>query len=209
LGQDATPTGAADRSAGFSELLARARMGDSAAVAALYQAHARRVMAIVRRRLSPALRAKYDTMDLAQSVFVEVLRELPRLTDKGEAAFANLLAVKAENKVRLKLRRHVGPNGRRREARLGSDDGRPARDADVAAAAASRDDDAKLTRILSELDATSRRIMRLHSEGASFGDIAAGLGLDSAEAARKRHARALLSLRRRWKRTGGEAPPCR
>jgi RNA polymerase sigma factor (sigma-70 family) len=189
----------------FSSLLSRARAGDAEAVAALYERHAGRVMAIVRRRLSPLLRVKYDTMDLAQSVFVEVLRELPKFEDRGESAFANLLAVKAENKVRLKLRRHVGPGGRRREDRLGSEVRELPDATDVVAAASSRDEDAKLARVLSELDATSRSIMRLHSEGVSFEQIAAALGLPGADAARKRHARALTAARRRWK-AAGDAP---
>lgn len=192
---------------GFSDVLARARAGDADAVASLYERHARRVMAIVRRGLSPALRAKYDTLDLAHSVFVEVLRELPRLEDRGEQAFARLLAIKAENKVRTKLRRHLGDGGRRREIRLASecDDSLPAADC-ADAAAAERDDDAKLAGVLAGMDPTARTIVRLRAEGASFADIAATTGLVGAEAARKRHARALVALRRGWKRPEKGAP---
>jgi RNA polymerase sigma factor (sigma-70 family) len=189
--------------AAFSDVLARARAGDADAVAALYARHSRRVMAIVRRRLSPMLRAKYDTMDLAQSVFLEVLRELPRLDDKGEAAFAHLLAIKAENKVRLKLRRHLGKSGVRAERRLASDADPPAADAHVGAALEGVEDSVKLRRLLDEFDADAREILRLHGDGRPFAEIASTLGLASADAARKKHARLVAALRGRWKRRAG------
>ncbi len=187
----------------FSVVLARARDGDAEAIADLYARHSRRVMAIVRRRLSPMLLAKYDTMDLAQSVFLEVLRELPRLDDKGEPAFANLLAIKAENKIRLKLRRHLGKSGGRAERRLASDADPPAADAHVGAALEGVEDAVKLRRLLDDFDAGAREILRLHGDGRSFAEIASTLGLPSADAARKKHARLVAALRGRWRRPTG------
>ena len=55
------PAGATPQQETFSSLLARARAGDAEAIAELYRNHARRVMAVVRRRLRPVLRAEGDT----------------------------------------------------------------------------------------------------------------------------------------------------
>src|SRR5437870_13912762 len=109
------PAPRGDEAAEFSAVLVRARDGDAAAVAALFDRYGRVVLGAVRRRLSADLRRRYDSMDLAQSVFADVLRALPRIKDRGEGGFVRLLTLKAENKVRDKLRRHVGRNGRRRE----------------------------------------------------------------------------------------------
>ena len=75
----------------------------------------RYVMATIRRRLLPPLRRRYDTMDLSQSVFREVLRDLPRFEDRGEPAFVRWLAIKSENKTRSfpRAAMHPGINAQR------------------------------------------------------------------------------------------------
>jgi RNA polymerase sigma factor (sigma-70 family) len=183
----------------FSELMARARRGEAAAVAELYERHAARVMTVVRMRLSPLLRAKYDTLDLAHSVFLDVLRRLPRIEDRGERAFARLLAIQAENKVRMKLRRHLGRGGARAERPLPSDDDEQAPAASDGDAAVGADERAKLRTLVSGLDATTREVLRLYGEGRSFEQIAATLSITPA-AARKRRLRAIATMRDLWRR---------
>jgi RNA polymerase sigma factor (sigma-70 family) len=176
----------------------KARLGDRDALATMYRCYHARIAAALRRRLPAALRAKYDTMDLAQSVFMDVMRDLPRFDDRGERAFVALLTRRAENKIRDKLRRHLGKDGRRAERRLATDAQFPAADAAEAAGPARFDDFARLRRVLDGLDAPDRAMLRLHAQGATFARIASELGLVSAEAARKRHARILAGLRDRW-----------
>jgi RNA polymerase sigma-70 factor, ECF subfamily len=193
----------------FSAVLARARAGDSAAFEALHHAFADRVLATVRRDLSPLLRRRYDTMDLAQSVFVEVLRDLPRFEDRGEGPFVRWLQLKAENKVRQKLRRSLRPSGGPREVALGETAERSlaARSAGPDGAAGEdedrRLDAARAQALLCELDPVQQDVVRLHDqEGLTFRQVAERLGLPSEDAARMRHARALLALRKRWKQNG-------
>jgi RNA polymerase sigma factor (sigma-70 family) len=204
-------SGLADGSGGgeneFSQLLERARGGDAQAAGELYQRHAHRVLTIVRRRLPVALRAKYDSMDLAQSVFAEMLRDLPRIEDRGERAFVSLLAAKASGKIAMKLRHHLGRSGQHAERRLATD-AEPADSASEAPLKAERDDElAKLEHVVEGLDETSRRVLRMRAVRRSFASIADELGLASPDAARKRYARALVELRERWKDRPAEAAP--
>jgi RNA polymerase sigma-70 factor (ECF subfamily) len=187
----------------FTQLLARARRGDRTAVDALWARHQAAVRGLLARRMNPLLRAGYDTDDLAQSVFAEMLRDLPRLEDRGEDKFRHWLYIKAENKVRGKLRKSL--RGARIRALQG--DGRlgmrGANSADRPEAAEER---LRLQSALEALEETSRAVVRLkHDQGLAYDEIAACLGLASPEAARKRHARALLDLRTALARGSGVA----
>ena len=102
----------------FSELLEEAKRGRQHAFSELHRRYQFKVLARVRDRLTPSLRRRYDTLDLSQSVFLEVLRDLPDFENRGERAFRNWLYIKAENKVRTKLRRQLGREGARRETTL-------------------------------------------------------------------------------------------
>jgi RNA polymerase sigma factor (sigma-70 family) len=181
----------------FSEILLAARRGEPEAAARLYRAYAGPVFTAVRRRLSAELRRKLDSTDVVQSVFLEVLRDLPRLEDRGEAAFRHWLYIKAESKIHAKLRKYMGPGGRRTEAPLAGEIPGPAAPPD--AQAASREEEQRLQRLVQGLDAGARDVVRLRLEQTlPFEEIAKRLRLPSAEAARKRYARALAHLRRRW-----------
>jgi len=182
----------------FSDVMARARRGDADAVAAIFSCYHGSVRAAVRQRLPAGLRSKYDTADVAQSVFTDLIRGLPRIEDLGERAFLRLLTRRVENKVRDKMRRHLGAGGRRAEKRLETDDDRLARDDDAARTLDSLDELAKMRRQLDGLDVTSLRVLQQHVEGRTFSEIAEALELSSADAARKRHERTVAALRRRW-----------
>lgn len=182
----------------FQVLLARARRGDEDAVAELYTAYGATVTKRIRTRLPRELRRHYDTQDLWQSVFVEVLRELPAFEDRGEEAFRHWLLLKGTRKVHAKLRRHLGARGARRavtppaglEQEVPSRDPRPSEELERREAAAA------IRRALGRLAATDRDVVALRmQQGLEFRAIAERLGLASAEAARKRYARALVVLR--------------
>lgn len=179
----------------FSRTIAAARAGDPQAIALLYRRYASRVFTAVRRRLRSDLRQKLDSGDVVQSVFREVMRDLPRFEDRGETAFRHWLYIKAENNVRGKLRKYLGRAGRRREALLNGDlaqvGGSPASEA------ASREDRVRVGALVGELDQDARSVVLLRLEQSlPFAEIARRLSLASSDAARKRYARALGKIRR-------------
>lgn len=187
----------------FSTLLARARAGDVAARDELYRRYSADVSARVRARAPQVLRRRYDADDVAQSVFVEVLRDLDGFEDRGEAAFRAWLALKVEGKLRGKLARVLRPRGGRREVTAPSEVlASPAdRGPGPATASGMRDDAARLRSILDALPADQRDVVRLRTEDRlEFAEIASRLGLASADAARMRFARALERLRDAWDR---------
>lgn len=185
----------------FSELLCRVRAGDPTAVAELYEVYRGRVEVVARRELGAWLRSRYDTADIAQSVFGDMLRELPRFEDRGEPAFRRWLLAKVHNKLCSKARRQslkgLGP----REARLTTEAGLLVEGGGLSpdAVAAGRDDGQRLGRLLGTLDADDRAVIGLFvDEGLPWADVARRLGLPSPNAARMRYVRALETLRRRW-----------
>lgn len=185
---------------GFSELLEAAKRGERDALAKLHERYAPAVLASVRAGLSPLLRRHYDSLDLRQSVFEDVLRDLPRFEDRGEQAFRSWVRIKAENKLRSKLRKHLGVGGRQRQRRLDTD----AASSLTSAASSpdvevvSTDEQRRLRLLIQELDAVDRDVVAMRAEsGAAFGEIARSLGLPSADSARKRYVRALVRLRER------------
>jgi RNA polymerase sigma factor (sigma-70 family) len=196
--------GAADE---FSAVLAAARRGDPAARARLYANYWAQVVSVVHRRFPDALRARYDTMDFAQSVFAEVLRDLPRIEDRGERAFVGLLRLKAVNKLRRRMKHDLGRGGRRAQTPLPDDIAETAGRV-AESSVESREDDVKLRGLLTRLDETSREILSLRTDGKSFAEIAAAMRLPSAGAARKRHDRALARLRALWE-SGTSRPDVR
>jgi RNA polymerase sigma-70 factor (ECF subfamily) len=181
----------------FSELLKAAREGDEEALAQLYERYGGPVAGAVRKRLGQPLRRRFDTLDLAHSVFAEVIRDLPRFKDRGELAFRHWLYIKVESKVASKLRKHLGRKGERREGRLSAV--QPENPDTPSAHAAAIEETERARDIFEALDDDKRTLMKLRlDDGLSFAEIADRLGLPSADAARKRYARCLADLRRRW-----------
>jgi RNA polymerase sigma-70 factor (ECF subfamily) len=188
----------------FARLLNAARAGDEEALEALHRRFAPAVFARVRSRLPSGLRRWYDTADIGQSVFAEVLRDLPRFEDRGERQFRHWLYLKAESKVKAKLRGELGVRGRRWQALLDDHDRAavPAGGTSPSGAAAAAEERVRLARALDALSPAQRAVIHLRAqEGLPFADVARRLALPSPDAARVRYARALLELRRAWTRT--------
>lgn len=192
--------GIVDEGATFGELIRDAKAGRPPALAELHRRYASPVLARVRQRLTPTLRRHYDTLDLTQSVFKDVLEDLPRFVDRGERAFRNWLYTRAENKVRMKLRRQLDGKGRRRERTVTNGAVLVARDEGPSTIAGGREDHARLETALTSMEAPEREILLLRvRERLSYAEIAGRLALRSPDAARMRYARALAALRSRWK----------
>ena len=182
--------------AAFSDLLREAQRGDRAAADRLYGRFGRYVLAVVRARLLPPLRRQYDSMDLSQSVFADVLRDLPDFEDRGEPAFLRWLALRSENKVRQKLRKSLGRDGSRipRDLDLVADPTAP--DAPPEVIADANETAARVAERVGDLDDETRDILRLRwEEDLSFQEIADRISASSADAVRKRYARTLARLR--------------
>jgi RNA polymerase sigma factor (sigma-70 family) len=192
---------------GFGAMIARAKCRQAEAVAQVYELYARRVAHRVRDRLGPSLRRHYETDDITDSVFREVLRDLPDFEDRGESAFVHWLCIKAENKVREKARRHLRPDGRGRQTEFPDDaDGALRLGSDPPEGRLVEEEERRILRALVDtLDPLDAAIVTLHvDEGLTFADIAARHVLASADAARKRYARAILALQAR---TRASPPP--
>jgi RNA polymerase sigma factor (sigma-70 family) len=179
----------------FHETFERARRGDRAAIARLYSTYAPMLRTVLRRRKQPALRSLVDTDDLLQSVMVDLLRELPRLSDRGPVAFRHLLCIKAESKA--KRRSHRAAHGHRIERARFAARRAPSRP-DPSVGASRAESAGALRRALAELDPLSATVVRLRSQhGMGFAEIATLVGLPSADAVRMRFRRAADGLRSR------------
>jgi RNA polymerase sigma factor (sigma-70 family) len=187
----------------FSELLRRAREGDRDAVHKIYDAYRSSVADAARSGLGPALHQQFDTLDISQSVFGDMLRELPAFEDRGEPAFRRWLLTKVHNKLCTKSRRQVRRGLGRREARLTTEAAHLV-EGGVAApddAAADKDEESRLGQILGTLDPDDRAVIGLFvDEGLPWAEVARRLGLPSPDAARMRYVRAVATLRQRWTR---------
>jgi RNA polymerase sigma-70 factor (ECF subfamily) len=89
-------------------LLVRLRQGDEKAVEEIFRTYEPYLRLVVRRQLFPAMRAKLDSVDVVQSVWVQLLQDFRR----GRWCFSNLSHLKAylakatRNRLIDRLRRH-------------------------------------------------------------------------------------------------------
>ncbi len=92
-------------------LLEQLHRGDAAAADALFAAYTPYLKAVVRRQLSDRLRAKFDSADVVQSVWVQVVKQLGRdgwqVGSEGE--LRALLATIARRRLVNRVRKHAGP----------------------------------------------------------------------------------------------------
>jgi RNA polymerase sigma-70 factor (ECF subfamily) len=91
-------------------LLDRLTQGDEAAAAALFRAYEPYLRLVVRRQLSAALRAKFDSADVVQSVWADLLRGFREAGwHFADADHLRAFLVKAtRNRFIDRLRRHLG-----------------------------------------------------------------------------------------------------
>jgi RNA polymerase sigma-70 factor (ECF subfamily) len=146
------------------ELVNKARIGDAGAVRALYERHARRVFAVVRRL------AGDDTLaeDWAQEAWVRAIRALP--TFRGDAQFTTWL-----HRIAVNSALH-GRRSRERKA------GRETAMDDNLATRSSGDQTVlrlKLQRAMDQLPEGMRRVLVLHDvEGYTHEEIGEMLGVN-------------------------------
>ncbi|MFW6078701.1 MAG: RNA polymerase sigma factor, partial [Gemmatimonadota bacterium] len=150
-----------------TELIRRAREGDRQAIRTLYERHAARVYAVVRRFAADDALAE----DWAQEAWIRAIRALPRF--RGDARFSTWLHRIAVNTALQ--------GQRRRRSRQGREEPIPA---SLPAAASSSTDDPKvllrlrLERALERLPEGMRKVLVLHDvEGYTHEEIGEMLGV--------------------------------
>ena len=79
--------------------IAAARRGDPRAVDSLFARNLPPLVAFIRSRAGKAIAARESAVDIAQSVFREVLQDVDQIQLQGEAAFKNWLFMQATRKV--------------------------------------------------------------------------------------------------------------
>ena len=84
-------------------LLRKAREGDRAAMEALFARSYPDLVQAARFRMGAALRARMDTLDLAQDAYFDAFRDLERYRYRGKGSFRRWLLGILENKIRSRL----------------------------------------------------------------------------------------------------------
>ena len=102
------PTGGEAELAGrdLAVLVRRAQRGDMAALGQLYSRYGAPVRKIVRMRLRPGLRRRYDSIDIVNETFIVAIEKLEGFELRSEAGLINWLAKIAQNNIRNKAARH-------------------------------------------------------------------------------------------------------
>jgi RNA polymerase sigma-70 factor (ECF subfamily) len=168
--------------ADFTGLLARARGGDSAALAELVRQYEPEVRVVARVLLGPALRPYLDSLDLVQSVHRSLLLGLRH--GKVDVSSSERLIALAVTMVRRKIARQWRRHQRQKRADFEGDVGSLARKlaelshsaADPAAAAQLHD---SLCHLCDQLDDAERQMLGLRLQGYSTAEVARRLGLDA------------------------------
>ncbi len=84
-------------------LIKKIKIGDKEALNLLFNRYYERIMKIVRLRLGTELKAKLETQDIAQEVFVNALKSFDKFTEfEHEGAFLHWLSKIVENTIRDK-----------------------------------------------------------------------------------------------------------
>ncbi|NOG55691.1 MAG: sigma-70 family RNA polymerase sigma factor [Planctomycetes bacterium] len=99
------------------ELIARARMGDEAAMSELLALHTDRLLSSVRSELGQRLRQRLESQDVMQQVYLDALRRIEYFEDRGRDSFFRWLRQIALNRIRDTDRREFKTQKRAGEVR--------------------------------------------------------------------------------------------
>jgi len=111
--------------------IAAARRGEPRAVDSLFARNLPPLVAFIRARAGKAIAARESAVDIAQSVFREVLQDVDNIELKGEGAFRNWLFMQATRKVLDRAKFH-GRDRRDAAKEVAIPDAGPAADAILA-----------------------------------------------------------------------------
>lgn len=180
----------------FEQLRAQLGSGDVAAAEALFRVYTPYLRAVVRRQLSDRLRPRFDSTDVVQSVWVQVVRQLGRdgWRVETEEQLRGLLATIARRRLVSRVRKHTGEMDDERPPAAAWDavpQGRYDRPSEAAQA------DDVWDELLKACPPEHHQVLWLRRDGLQLADIAARTGLHEGSVRRilRRVARA-MALRR-------------
>ncbi len=194
-----------------ADLLRCARQGSSEALGALFQRCAGKLLALIRLRLGPSLRAEVESRDVLQSTLLKALTRFADFEGDRSGSLMAWLARIAENEIRDLADFH-GRQRRDAALRVSLDQapeiaGLAARVRSQTSRIALGEGLAELERGLEALSAEQREAILLRSlEELSFAEMAARLGR-SPDACRMLYARSMTALTLAVCRCGHAAGP--
>jgi RNA polymerase sigma-70 factor (ECF subfamily) len=178
-------------------LLAAARAGSPDALGELFERHSRRLLALIRVRLGPSLRAHLESRDILQETWIKALGRMDGFRGEGTASFMAWMARIAANEIHDRVDRH---GRQRRDAALesplaeGDLDGLAARVRSQTSRIAIDESLQRLERALESLSPEHREVVLLRKlEELSFAEIGERMGR-TPDACRQLLARALAAL---------------
>jgi RNA polymerase sigma-70 factor (ECF subfamily) len=161
----------------LDRLLVKLNQGDAAAAEQVFLAYEPYLRMVVRRRLSASLRAKFDSADVVQSVWADVLEGLrnARWTFNDADQLRAFLVKLTRNRFIDRLRHFRGELEREQPLATGNIDSLPAARLGRVSEAAHADD--LWRQMLEECPPAHHEVLELKRQGASLAEIAERTGL--------------------------------
>ena len=184
------------------DYLRRAQAGDREALNKLVDRYYARILRLVRARLGKGLRARIDSLDVAQNTLLKVVRGLPTFEPKSESSLINWISRLIENEIRDQADFHrAAKRDVTREVSLDMvQEGGLALNEKLGAAQPSisqwtalKEDVIRLESALDQIGKMREVIILRDYSGMSFKEIGAELDV-SEDAARMRYVRAMNKL---------------
>lgn len=165
------------------DLLALVRDGDSQAETELFDRYLNRLIPMVEKRISPALRQRFGPEDIVQSAYRSFFSEVRnnRVTIDESGQLWSLLAAIAINKLLGQVERHTAKKRTPAVEQRLTDDGSLCNIGPVVIADEPTPDQIvaiadELSRVMAMLDDTQGRMLRLRLQGRTIEEVAAAVG---------------------------------
>jgi RNA polymerase sigma-70 factor (ECF subfamily) len=174
----------------FHDLLQRIRDGSQEAVVELVEDYGPLVLRVVRRRLHPKLRPKFDSLDFVQSVWASFFADTSRLGNfSTKEALVEYLMRMAHNKTVDEFRKRLQTAKYTVNREVALDDGTVAERADPSVPRVPTPSHRAIAhetwdRLLRGQPPIYREILKLRWQGATFDEIAATLQISERTARR-------------------------
>ena len=193
------------------DLVRQAQAGSSDALSKLLYRFQDRILEVIRLRMGPKLRRRYESQDLVQETLMAAFKDFDRFEIRSDARFLNWVSRIAENRI-LAAQKHESYEKRDPDRERSLDAPAPGQEGTRAEELIRRtrspdekvavgQDSERLQECLQELPEQYRELIVLRNYlEMSWQDIADEVGRPSAAAARVMHAKAMEELQRRMAR---------
>ncbi|MFH0945306.1 MAG: sigma-70 family RNA polymerase sigma factor [Planctomycetota bacterium] len=180
------------------EMVSRALNGDQAAIDTLYRIYQQRLVGVAHRKLGNTLHGLMESVDLVQSVWSDILKDLDQFEDQGPDSFFRWLHACLIRKIHSKRRYH---QAQKREAKrtsawpeAGLAGPRGASDPTPSQNVSGLESTTSLQQALDRFPDLQRQVLILRMrDSLSFGEIGERVGR-SEEATKKIYSRSLAKL---------------